>query len=230
MPTTVPDGFPFETRNDEAGITLHGGLSGVEPILAEAVQTKITQVEGTVVNVSDSVAALTARFETEGAQVLATIDGGSGTNTTEFSNIPQTLQHLQILWFGRSSGGGEINRLGLRFNGDSSSNYQYGGIRSTSADAVSVISSGGVTTLGAGWVGTGNTSTGLVTIGNYAGGFAKMAVGYFAAQGQGGYTYTGVMSGQRGGTADPITSIRLWPVGETWSGDPHMILIGWPHL
>jgi hypothetical protein len=72
--STSPDNFPFEVVGDQPGISLHGGLSGTEDILAEVVQDKFVTTDTTL---SDLTARVTALETGTGGAGWIPIDFGS---------------------------------------------------------------------------------------------------------------------------------------------------------
>lgn len=58
MPQTSPDLFEFETPDEESGRTLHGGILGTSPILAEQVQAKFADVDAAHTDLAARVSAL----------------------------------------------------------------------------------------------------------------------------------------------------------------------------
>lgn len=232
MPSTNIYNFPYEDIKDQPGHTLHGGQFGTDPILAQAVEDELSRVEGETDADIDQVAAdlttLDNRFTATGLQTIATINSGSATNTTEFFNIPQTFRDLIILWRGQSNGAGQIDALSVRFNSDGGSNYTWVRNRNSSAENFdSSISSS--TSAHSGLVGT-DGSSGSIHIMDYTSGEPKLTLGSAIARGQGGGTNTfGFFGGGQWSSTAPINSVRLWPSGQLWEGDPSITLIGVPH-
>lgn len=238
MPSTPELNLPFEVLSDQPGITLHGGLSGTNPILAERTEEEILDIQNSlqsnIQQVADGLSDLEQLFLTTGVQVIDTIDTGAGTNTTEFVDIPQTFRALMIVWSGSSNGSGQVDSLALRFNGDSGSNYLSRLSRNDSSDAFTSSNSGmglTFTVLRAGHVGT-DRSSGSVLIPAYADDSENTYVyGSTASIGQsdpdGGDIFTTWAAGFWNNT-DPVTDIRFWVSGQLWAGDPHITLIGIP--
>lgn len=98
----------------------------------------------------------------------ATVTSG-GTSSIAFSSIPQTYDHLQLYWNARSSSGNTGDFVYVRFNGDSTANYNFNYLEA----------SGGTSTLNPGIsTKSANTNAWLTKI---AGGTATanvFAVGY----------------------------------------------------
>lgn len=232
MPTTEIYGFPYETLTDEPGWSLHGGQTGAELILAEEVERQLSRVESELSTATGDlrtdVDLLEQQFLTTGAQVLDYIDTGSGTNTTEFVNIPQDFQNLIILWSGVSDGAGEIDSLALRFNGDGGDNYTSRLTRNTEADAFS-SSSGVFSVMRTGYVGT-LRATGVAWISDYSvSGLNKYAHGVGVALGQsGGANIFNNQGGGRWSSTAAIQSVRIWVSGQLWGGEPSITLMGVP--
>lgn len=232
MPATNIYGLPFEEPSEQPGITLHGGIPPSSEILAEEVEEELARVEGDVAGVAASVTALEAFFLATGAQQIDTIDTGLGTNTTEFTNIPQTFRDLVIFWMGRSDGAGEIDSLAIRFNSDDGNVYTSRLSRNTAAGAYTT-SVGTFTVLRAGHVGTAPTrsSGGTVWIPGYSRtDSSKMAHGVSLSRGQsfGDNVFTSQAGGTWPGTSG-INSVRIWVSGQLWQTvNPHITLIGIP--
>lgn len=236
MPTTDPTteiyGWPYETINQAPGRTLNGGLSGADPILARAIEADVNRIETasvtSVAAVAADIDALAETFAARGVQRIATLDTGSGTNTTEFTNIPQTYRDLMITWRGQSDGSGEIDALAVRFNGDGGNNYRWVRNRNTAASAF--ISESDVTSsVHCGYVGTLG-SAGVILIPAYrAAGFIRFVQGESVSLGQSlGTNVFRTHAGGRWNASSPVTAVRLWPSGQQWEGDPHITLWGLP--
>src|SRR5690554_915262 len=115
MPETPIYGWPYEHPVlDEPGITLHGGALGQGRILAAEIEATVAALAGAACGRQGARGPANA----VAAQAIATIDGGAGTNATEFTHSPQDFAHLLLLWAGTQDGGDEVVSLGLRFNGD----------------------------------------------------------------------------------------------------------------
>lgn len=232
MPSTNIYGFPYENIGDQPGHTLHGGEFGTEPILAIEVEEELNRVEiertAATTQVAADLADLAALFDTTGAQTIDTIDTGNGTNTTEFTGIPQDFRVLAVFWEGVSDGGGEIDALAVRFNSDGGNNYVTVSNRNTAAGAFT-SDVGTFSVARAGQVGTFR-SGGMFFVPAYnLSGASKMIYGNSSAVGQslGANVFTAWAGGRWTGTA-AVTSIRIWPSGQQWDGDPHLTLIGFP--
>lgn len=63
MPSTPIYGFPFEKTGDQPGHSVHGGQSGTDPILAEAVETELERVDSTASDLQAQVTALQAEVD-----------------------------------------------------------------------------------------------------------------------------------------------------------------------
>ena len=232
MPETPIYGWPYEHPVlDEPGITLHGGALGQGRILAE-------EIEATVSGIAGQIAGLASDLDTLAGvalQRIATIDTGAGTNTTEFTQIPQGYRALVLLWRGTTTGSGQLASLALRFNGDSGSNYHSRLARNTAAgDYTSTDGSTSnyvFTVLRAGYVGTARSS-GMIIIPAYTANSTKtvfgvnMAVG--ASSSSGGDNIFTVQAAGQWLSNSPVTAIRIWPSGETWAFTPHLTLLGVP--
>lgn len=223
MPETPIYGIPYETDNDIPGISLRPP----GPIAAEVVETELQRIDsaaGTLESEFNAVEALIG----DRARRIATINTGNGGNTTEFTSIPQTFRDLQIVWYGSSSGTGEIDSLALRFNGDGGNNYDSVLTRNTSTDTFS-SSSGNFSVLRAGHIGT-DRGAGIITIPMYTNTLRhKYATGTSINRGLsgGGNIFNSLGGGRWTGVA-AITAIRIWPSGQNWDIDPHITLIGIP--
>lgn len=229
MPLTPIYGLPFEQEGDQPLHSLTGGSSGTELILAEEVETQLARIDGDVTTVDANLTDFVDRYEAEGGRVIAQILGGQGTNTTEFTDIPQIYRDLIILWRGSSDGTGEIDSLGLRFNGDAGSNYDSVINRNTSAGNFS-SSSGNFTVLRVGHVATGN-SAGQIIIPHYRAGGPKYAYGTSIGRGlSGGSNLFTSWAGGRWTESPAVTDIRIWPSGQLWRFDASLTLIGIPDL
>lgn len=232
MPTTDIYGLPYEDLNDEPGWTLHGGQTGAKLILAEEVEKQLARIEteatSGIGDLRTDLNLLEEQFLTTGAQTIETIETGSGTNTTEFVNIPQDFRQLCLLWNGASDGAGQIDSLALRFNGDAGDNYISRLTRNTEADGFST-SSGTFSVLRTGYVAT-LRSAGVSWISNYStGGIEKYAHGTGVAFGQGGGNNTFLFSGGgKWNSTSPIQSIRVWVSSQLWEGTPRLTLMGIP--
>lgn len=198
--------------------------------LAETVEDRAVAVDSTIATLQADLDTLETEFESVGGQVLQVIDTGDGTNTTEFTSIPQTFRDLQVIWRGRSSNTGVANlaALSLRFNGDGNNNYDSTTNRNTEVGAFTSAILTNVSTLRVGHVTTGARSGGQFVVPAYSAGGSKIAVGFSAGWGDGNNVMYCSQGGGRWTPTSGVTDIRLWPVGETWNGDPHLILIGWP--
>lgn len=232
MPYTRVYGWPFEhPQTDEPGVTLHGGVSGDHPILAEEIERTVSGIDGQItglVSGLDDLAGIAL-------QRIATIDSGAGTNTTEFTQIPQGYRALVLLWRGTSTGSGQLASLALRFNGDSGSNYHSRLARNTAAgDYTSTDGSTSnyvFTVLRAGYVGTARSS-GMIIIPAYTANSTKTVVGVSMAVGasssSGGDNIFMVQASGQWLSNSPVTAIRIWPSGENWAFTPHLTLLGVP--
>lgn len=231
MPETINYGFPYENLSDQPGHSLHGGLFGTDPILAIDVDRELSRVESEGTAAIDQVAAdlatLETTFLTTGAQTIATIDTGDGTNTTNF-DLPAGFRDVLITWQGASDGSGEIDSLAMRFNSDAGSNYQSVLNRNTAAGAFT-SDVGTFTVMRGGQVGTFRSS-GFILIPQYGlNGASKTFYGACGSVGQslGTNIFATTATGRWTSTV-PITNVRIWPSGQLWEGDPHLTLIGIP--
>lgn len=222
MPETPIYGWPYEHPVlDEPGITLHGGALGQGRILAEEIEATVAALAGTVSGQQDALGALNA----VAAQTIAVIDSGAGTNTTEFTNIPQTFAHLLLLWAGTHDGGDSVVSLGLRFNGDGGGT-SYVSQRIVTRDNTMALTTGEFGIIRAGIVGRFTGSGGVIYIPHYsATGGQKSAIGDSYGRDLVGGEYRGWGHGRWQGTA-PITAIRIWPSGQLWGSTPHLTLLG----
>jgi hypothetical protein len=72
-----------------------------------------------------------------GYNSIASVSYPSGSGgTATFSNIPSVYRHLQIRAFTRDTGGGTTAQWTLRFNGDTSANYNYAGMFQTGQGSI----------------------------------------------------------------------------------------------
>lgn len=223
MPETAVKGYHYESENDPPGASLRAP----GPILAEQVEQDIVTIESSIATLDGDFSALEAVIG-DRARTIATIDSGNGTNTTEFTSIPQTFRDLMIVWYGSSDGTGEIDSLALRFNGDGGNNYISTQNRNTAASAFS-SESGTFSVMRAGYVGTDN-SGGIVHIPNYSSTIRlKFAHGTSISRGDsGGTNMFCAQGGGRWNSSAAISAVRIWPSGQLWSITPHITLIGIP--
>src|SRR5690554_965884 len=223
MPIIPPYGFRVPERKappDVAGDLLKFG---------EDVRDEFQRVDADLLEITDTTIP---RLETLASSVvvLDTINTGAGTNTTEFINIPQDYRDLIIVWQGASDGSGQLDSLALRFNGDSGNNYHSRLTRNLAAGGFQDNDGAGsnytFSVLRAGYVGK-LRSAGQIVIPNYAGSGQKFVTATNAAVGQaaGANIFCVNAAGRWLGTA-PISSIRIWPSGQLWDGDPHITLLG----
>jgi hypothetical protein len=220
---TAIKGYHYESENDPPGVSLRAP----GPILAEQVEQDVVSIESSVATLDGDFSALEASIG-DRVRRIATINTGTGTNLTEFTNIPQTFRDLMIYWFGGSDGTGELDTLALRFNGDSGNNYE--GILSRNTETGTFSSSSGTFSVQrAGHVGT-HRGAGVIHIPQYSTtGTYKMVTATSIARGNSGTvnTYTTQSGGRWSGLA-AITAIRIWPSGQLWDINPHITLIGIP--
>lgn len=221
MPEEPLYGLKFEDVNDPPGLSLRAP----GPILAEQVATELQRIDTNVSTLDGDFTALEAVIG-DRARTIATIESGLGTNTTEFTSIPQTFQDLMIIWYGGSDGTGEIDSLALRFNGDGGNNYISRLNRNTAAHAFS-SEAGTFSVLRAGYVGTDNGG-GVVHIPHYASTIRlKFASGTSISRGDsGGDNMFCAQGGGRWNSSAAISAIRLWPSSQLWSITPHITLLG----
>jgi len=232
IPSTQNYQFPYEALTDPPGETLNGGLTGAHEILAESVDRELNRVETTqgaaIQDVANDLADFQTEYNMDALRTIAIIDTGAGTNTTEFTAIPQTFRDLVLTWKGVSDGAGEIDACVLRFNGDAGANYNWRRNRNTAAAAY-LSEEGTTTTIHVGYVGTLN-SQGTVYIQNYAGTTTKMAHGTSFSKGQsGGLNTFFTTSGGIWNSTAAISAIRIFPSGQLWDINPKMTLYGVPH-
>lgn len=165
-----------------------------------------------------------------GGVVLDEINGGSGTNTTEFTNIDQSYDWLMILWRGDHGGTpGDFSQLALRFNGDGGST-SYRRNRFMALDGATFpATTGDFSTAHAGVVGSHIGNTGMVLLPAYSlSAFTKTGMAMNMIYG---YDTSGEMGWQASSfkwmsSTNAITSIRIWPGSQTWDGDLNAILYG----
>ncbi len=233
MPTTPNYQFDYEALTDPPGETLNGGLGGTHPILAEQVDAELARVESetgaSIATIADDLADFHILYNTHALQTIAIIDTGAGTNTTEFTGIPQTFRDLVIDWKGNSDGAGEIDACVMRFNGDAgATNYNWRRNRNTAAAAY-LSEEGTTSAVHVGFVGTDN-SQGTVWIQNYAGTTTKTCHGNGFSRGQSGGTNTFfTTAGGKWASTAAINAIRIWPSGQNWDINPKITLFGVPH-
>ncbi|MCL5265215.1 MAG: hypothetical protein M1343_08500 [Chloroflexi bacterium] len=95
-----------------------------------------------------------------GAPVMVKLDekiaSVGGSVSFDFTNIPQTFRHLQVVYAVRGDAAGTLVSLGLRFNGDAGNNYDFEYLIAAAATttpaeglALSFINAGGVVAAGA---------------------------------------------------------------------------------
>lgn len=65
--------------------------------------------------------------------LIATGTGGS--NNITFSSIPQTYDHLQLYWNARGGGSNTYDFVYVRFNGDSTANYNFNYLQASGGTA-----------------------------------------------------------------------------------------------
>lgn len=223
MAETAIKGYHYESENDPPGASLRDP----GPILAEQLEADVVNVENLIATLDGDFSALESVIG-DRARRIATINSGLGTNTTEFTSIPQNFRDLMIIWYGGSDGSGEIDSLALRFNGDGGDNYITNLSRNTSTETFS-SSTGAFSVLRAGNVGTDN-SGGIVHIPLYSNTLRlKFAHGTSISRGDsGGNNMFNTMGGGRWNSSAAINAIRIWPSSQLWSITPHITLIGIP--
>ncbi|MGV2385764.1 MAG UNVERIFIED_CONTAM: hypothetical protein LOD86_10940 [Thermobifida fusca] len=228
MPRTPIYGLEYErVRGETPGRTLHGADGS--PILAEQVEAELQRIDDDIAELV-GVTIPDLRLAASRVTVLDVINTGGGTNTTEFVNIPQTYRDLIIVWQGASNGSGQLDSLALRFNGDAGNNYHSRLTRNLAAGGFMDTDGAGsnytFSVLRAGYVGT-LRSAGQIVIPNYAGSGQKFVSGTNVAVGQsGGDNVFCISAGGRWTGTDPIHSVRIWPSGQLWEGNPSLTLIG----
>lgn len=222
MPEEPIYALPYESET--SGAPGHS-LRPPGPILAEAVATELQRIDSAHAVLDGDFSALESVVG-DRARTIATIDSGLGTNTTEFTSIPQTFRDLMIIWYGGSDGTGEIDSLALRFNGDGGNNYISTQNRNTAASAFS-SESGTFSVMRAGYVGTDNGG-GVVHIPNYSSTIRlKFAHGTTISRGDsGGANMFCAQGGGRWNSSAAISAVRIWPSGQLWSITPHITLLG----
>lgn len=225
MPSTPTYSYPYPAPTDQPDVP-----QDIRD-LAEALDTETQRIDGDTADVASDVAALSTLFANTGAQTIATIDTGQGTNTTTFTAIPQTFRDLVIHWTGTSDGATELDSLALRFNDDSGDNY-FSRLSRNEAVGTYTSSAGTFSVLRAGQVGTraNRRSGGTVWIPDYStDGRTKTVHGISIGRGQSGGD--NIFTTQAGGTwtgTSPITTIRIWVSGALWGVTPHITLVGYP--
>lgn len=223
MGATVPSGLRFPARTNPPDVAADMRN------LAEDVQGEIVRIDTDLLDLTGTtIPAL--EVTASSMVVLDVIDTGGGGNSTEFVNIPQTYRDLIILWQGASDGTGEIDTLALRFNSDGGDNYHSRLTRNLAAgDFMSTdgaSSSYTFSVLRAGYVGT-LRSAGVISIPSYRGSGQKYAHGTNIAVGDSaGTNIFAVTAGGRWTGTAAITSVRIWPSGQLWQGNPSLTLIG----
>lgn len=110
---TAPDGFIYEVPGDQPLISLTSGTSGTFPILAEQVQTKITDLEGNVIAGIDS--RLTVAEAAAAASVWRGLGSGVESGAAFDIPVPAGFEILRLHLFGDLDGNGTVR---LRINGD----------------------------------------------------------------------------------------------------------------
>lgn len=143
---------------------------------------------------------------------IATTTIGSDTSTVTFNSIPNTYTDLKLVFNGRSNG-----FFGLRFNGDSGSNYSglthtsYGSTKSGENTTSVTYINCGKTTAG---LGTGKAILVTSNINSYAGSRKKVALTEINADYSGGNGMTYYNVGAWHSTA-AITSLSVYSTGST---------------
>lgn len=104
MPTTPIYGLPFEhPDDDEPGITLHGGESGEEDILADAVEAQLQRIDGDVSDLQDA------------PGWVPIVNGVTITSITNFPIEPGVYSMLHVRLRGWLT---DVGRVGMRVNDD----------------------------------------------------------------------------------------------------------------
>lgn len=212
MPVTIPDGFPYEAAGDEPLHSLTGGQSGTEPILAEVVQEKWTELQGTTLpGIQDEL--------DQTVQLLATIDAAGLTLATAVLTVPSGFRHLLVQWHGNHNGSGRVSLM-ARFNGDTGSNYGRSGVHTDNSGSQAWVFESMETGTGAvrvGYVGSGLRSGGHFYVHGVAAGFAHPTVeGSSQFNGSNQARARGEAWGSWSGTP-PITSIAVGPLSGAWT-------------
>lgn len=86
MPSTTPDGFEFESLDDEPGRTLHGGRHGNSPILAEQIQKKFTSTDAQLADLTARVAAIESGTGGSGWIPIATGNSSGASFTVDLTS------------------------------------------------------------------------------------------------------------------------------------------------
>lgn len=131
MPSTVPDALEFETRDQEAGRTLHGGADGTSPILAEQVQALITSLRAEIA--AAQAAADAATVEVGSSTRTSNIGGINSTTEVSIGSVSAVLEagrEYQIRWRGNIaiSVGGTLARLRIRLTSTTGTQLQLANI------------------------------------------------------------------------------------------------------
>jgi len=66
-----------------------------------------------------------ATFVETAYESIATVTASGSSATMQFTSIPSTYQHLQLRIITRSTNASTVSYSGMRFNGDTASNYSY---------------------------------------------------------------------------------------------------------
>lgn len=121
MPNTPVYGFRFEDPDEQPGVSLTGGSSGTEDILAEQVETELIRIEGDLNTEVASLAALTSRVDDLengdsligwvpiGAGAVAPGSGPFSIDVTDSGRFPAgTFSAFRLRAFGDLDGVGSI--------------------------------------------------------------------------------------------------------------------------
>lgn len=80
MPTTPVFGLPFEDASEQPGYTLTGGSSGLDPILAEAVEAAIATINASIQTALDALSLSIDEINDRFVDYAADLDGASTTS------------------------------------------------------------------------------------------------------------------------------------------------------
>ena len=153
-------------------------------------------------------------------ELISTTVLGSAAASVTFSGLGTSAaayKHLQIRWTGRATASGNTFDLGLRFNGDSATNYSFHGLY---GDGASVASNAGVSqtyAIAGGVPGTLNAANifgvGVTDILDWQGTKNKTVRSLAGNYGTN-YKYSFLYSGAWYSTAS-VTSLALYPISGT---------------
>lgn len=123
---TTPDGFIFEVPGDQPLISLTGGSSSTFSILAEQVQTKITDLEVNVVGGIDSRVAVLEAVPSPPSWVAIQSGSVSNTDTFVIAGIPTgAYRAVRLHLYGTNET--TVDPIRIRFNSDNTAGLHKSG-------------------------------------------------------------------------------------------------------